>query len=137
MTFILGVYILQQQAANPWRIWEANVIDGIVSMTLIFVLMSGALAADMEADGDTLGTIGMIAFCLFCATLGVTIIYCLIIKFKPANMFDYFVCHHKADAAGQARLVKVLFRTGDIRRCLSTLMISRSWTSSLTTSKPT
>lgn len=107
-TLCLGLAL--QAWLRPWRSNVMNVTDAVLVITLVLLLGCGSMAAGLKASSYAAIVFGTLALSLFfavgLAALGVSLWYCLLAK-RP---YDAFICHHKADAAAQARFLKVLLQ---------------------------
>jgi len=108
-SLLLGLYLCVQQEIQPWKGKLCNMLDGLLSATLLLVLVCAANF--MEDQGRTdMEDLSILA------GLSLLVILCLVLTglalaFWRRNVrrgFDFFICHHKADAAAQARLLKLL-----------------------------
>jgi hypothetical protein len=110
MALVLGVYLIIQQQLAPWRIEPSNIIEGVIVMSLLLILVSGALLTDTSTakQKENVAFIGVVATAGFFLTLLGCLAWAAYTKFGPMGKFKYFICHHKADAAGQARFIQLL-----------------------------
>lgn len=107
MAAIIGFMALVQQDLKPWRSRLTNFMDGAMCISLILLLLSGALVADLEADPDTVEVVGIMAISTLLISAGVGLMWALFNRFDPRRKYGFFICHHKAHAAAQARLLKM------------------------------
>jgi hypothetical protein len=72
VTAVLFGYILVQRQRNPWRIYAARVLEGMITASFVFVHLSGSLYTDMKEEEDeeeeetTLSILELTCFVLFC-----------------------------------------------------------------------
>jgi hypothetical protein len=94
---------------SPWRLPIANLCDALCSSALVLLLLCGTMATDFDVESSSsLQIFGVGLFCLFFLIgLGV-IAMAVYYHFKPSPQYAYFICHHKAGAQAQARLLKLM-----------------------------
>lgn len=105
---LLLAFAATQLQLQPWRSSMANFTDGVLSMSLVSLLLSAAMFTDFEGAG---AAIGMTSTAIFSAAFGSGIAVFLITVYRsvfPVVLFRFFLCHHKAHAGGQARLVQLM-----------------------------
>jgi len=116
LSSILAAFTLIQQQLGPWRDAATNVIDGVFSMLLVLLLTSGAMGLGVQVNMESLRIMGTVVFvgilALFLFSLGVYIVR----RLRPRPFYSFFICHHKADAGGQARLFKNLLQARTSKR---------------------
>jgi len=109
--FVLCFATLLQQQLNPWRAPVANVLDGILSMMLMLLLFSGGILAEVGADQQAaVESMGLSIVVLIVLVSIVTTARCLYDRFARRSWYSYFITHHKAHAAAQARLLKMMLQ---------------------------
>jgi len=78
---------------------------------LILLLITGSMASGINADSSSIEIMGTLCFSL-CACVGVvSVMYFTWKRFIPNPWYNWFICHHKADASAQARLMKILVQS--------------------------
>mmetsp|Transcript_135156 Transcript_135156/g.431494 ORF Transcript_135156/g.431494 Transcript_135156/m.431494 type:complete len:1353 (-) Transcript_135156:426-4484(-) len=113
MTSMLCVFVQVQQELRPWHSNVTNTVDGLIGILMTVVLVSGALESDYTAmaQASVLPIIGTVALVLIAVLAVVAIVRAIYRHFRVWPYFHHFVTHHKADAAAQARLLKMLIDT--------------------------
>ncbi|CAE7474597.1 ANK1 [Symbiodinium pilosum] len=111
--FSIVLFMMHQQQVQPWKSNIANQLDGICSAALLSLLLCGTLATPTNLSiVKDLQIAGTAVVCL----LGVFLIgglgYSLYRLCVPGKHYKWFICHHKADASAQARLLKMLLQAG-------------------------
>lgn len=107
MCAILSSSTLVQQQLSPWLSPVANVVDGVITQLMVLMLVSGVMATDnLKSSAGVLG--GTSFTCLSTAAI-FTVLYALVeLRHDRRSFYDKFICHHKAEAAAQARYLKTL-----------------------------
>lgn len=106
MCAILLIFCLVQQQLNPWRSMYANWMDGAISVCLVLMLVCGAMLVDLSAQQETVESLGLAAvLVIFVLCLGM-LAFGTWKRLQPRPWYDMFICHHKAHAQAQARLLK-------------------------------
>jgi len=95
---------------QPWRTTGVNLVDGCVTAGLLLMMFCGAASFDFAAEIETIQFLGTACFSLCAASLVVGVLYFFSKRLRPSPWFQFFVCHHKRDAAAQARYIKVLLQ---------------------------
>jgi len=109
LAVILTVYLMVHEELRSWRTDTLNLVDALVCSLLLLVVLCGALLNVEHIEREAIEHVGgLFAISVF-AVLGATLGFGLYAKFNPLR-YDYFVCHHKAEAAAQARFLKVLMQ---------------------------
>jgi len=114
IVFLCGVMItftVVQSRLRPWRSTVTNYVDSCMSSALLLLLIVGAVAADMEVADDTLNALAAAMLIIVLVVAAIGLLLGLVIagcKFGPR--YGRFICHHKADAAAQARYLKMLLQ---------------------------
>lgn len=107
MAALLIVYCNLQMNIKPWRGIITNVADGVLTGCLLLLLICAAVGTTFEQADTVIGTFGAVVLVLFfCVVFGIiaTVLYR---RFVPRPYYSRFICHHKADAAAQARLLQI------------------------------
>jgi len=108
MCSILCIFTISQQQMRPWRDKISNVVDGALNMCLLLLLVCGSMVSGLELGEIEVKVLGMLAFGAFWGLAAVAAVYILLSYFVFKSRFQVFICHHKAAAAAQARLIKLL-----------------------------
>jgi hypothetical protein len=87
---------------------DANIADGTLTSGLTILLICGALCTDFRAHQASVQTIGFIVLAMFLLVVGTTGGFAIRERIVPHNLFHWFITHHKAGAAAQARYVHLL-----------------------------
>lgn len=106
--FILCLSGQVQQALSPWRARLSNILDGALSLLVVCLLLCGTMASNFDAELDSLSSMGTAAFGTALGLGAVALIRAFLLTVFKRKAFDFFLCHHKADAGAQARLLKML-----------------------------
>eukprot|EP00971_Amphidinium_carterae_P262609 5209183-Amphidinium_carterae.1 len=106
LAMIIGTYVLVQQHLHPWRAKLANIVDGLLGFLLLLILLCLAVVTDLPGTQ----AVPMVAVVGFVGTLIAPTAITAYIFFKKSirDSYHIFICHHKADAAAQSRLLKML-----------------------------
>jgi len=97
-----------QQTLQPWRSGIANLVDGGMASLMVLMLACAAMSTSFEDAEDVVGTLGAVIFStIFLVAMSVVAIS-IYRRLIPSPFYRNFVCHHKADAAAQARFVQLL-----------------------------
>lgn len=97
-----------QMDLQPWRTRMDNRADGFVSFMLVLLLMCGV--ANVGVNPGSLKVLGSCLFGTSCTLLFLLIGWRLLRRLRPAQYFQWFVCHHKRDGAAQARFLKIMLQ---------------------------
>jgi len=116
MVTIIGFMTLLQQELKPWRNRVVNCMDGVMCIMLILLLLSGALVADLNVNPSTVEWLGFSTILAVFVVAGGGIVWALFSRCDPRRKYGFFVCHHKAAAAAQARLLKIKLKEHTRRR---------------------
>jgi len=95
---------------QPWRTAGVNFVDGVVTAGLLLMMFCGAASFDFAAEMATIQALGTICFTICTGSLVTGVVGFIIQRLSPSPWFQFFVCHHKRDAAAQARYIKVLLQ---------------------------
>lgn len=113
---IICIFMLVQQQLNPWARPSTNVIDGALSGALLLMLLTGSLAAGVSASSASTQALGIAAFSVLTALAVGVMLYTAYQRIRRTDVYSYFICHHKAQAAAQARLLKILLQAKGHRK---------------------
>lgn len=108
MSTILLFSCVFQMQLRPWRMPLDNVVDGSVTSTMVLFLMCGV--ANVGVEATSIKTLGSVVFAGLCAVLLCGVCWRVFRRLRPAQNFQWFLCHHKRDAAAQARLLKIMLQ---------------------------
>uniref|UniRef100_A0A6U9URZ9 TIR domain-containing protein n=1 Tax=Zooxanthella nutricula TaxID=1333877 RepID=A0A6U9URZ9_9DINO len=104
----LGSFEVVQAILTPWRTYWVNIMDACLTAMLQCFLLLGAMVTKAEISEATVGTLGQVAVSLFLLGILVAVCVAIVMRFFPQPFYHYFICHHKAHSAAQARLLKLL-----------------------------
>lgn len=107
LSAVLHLFGILQVRFFPWRGLSANILDGFITYSLLILLSAGFLFSD-DASASSKHTVGVVCFAALmccCAVAFFMIAYHNRCHHSPR--YSSFVCHHKADAAAQARFLKM------------------------------
>ena len=103
MTTILLILGALQLHLQPWRSELANTSDGMISVCLVLLMLCVSMSSTFSDAGAAIGNFGVVLIaCIFVVAL-LLIIYAVYERYLRRRCFSYFICHHKAHAAGQAQ----------------------------------
>lgn len=105
-----AVHLIQTQTM-PWRVPLNNFIDTGINIGMWMMMMVGSMCVGMTADLSSIKVVGTTIFGLtFALAVGSLLASCAKM-WRGGVFYGYFICHHKADAAAQARLLKVMMQS--------------------------
>jgi len=108
LTLLLSA--IYQATVYPFSTLVSNVVDSCTSVVLILILVLGMLNSDVEVKKTDLVILGSLVLATgLSAILGGALVGLRAVLF-PSVRFHYFLSHHKADAAAQARFLQMLLR---------------------------
>ncbi|CAE7380643.1 Ank1 [Symbiodinium sp. KB8] len=129
--FAIVLFMMHQLQLHPWKSNIANQMDGFCSASLLLLLLCGTLASPTDAStirepaasigaSESEVAIALVLGVFLTVGLGYSIYRthvaytsCLVRSAAsqvPGKHYKWFICHHKADASAQARLLKVLLQ---------------------------
>jgi hypothetical protein len=85
----------------------SNLLDGSTCAGFVLLLVAGLGVTPVAVDTAAITGMGTAAFFMFLIVVVAAIAYALYMRFLPDVKYSSFICHHKADAAAQARLLKL------------------------------
>eukprot|EP00403_Amphidinium_massartii_P033208 CAMPEP_0178447836 /NCGR_PEP_ID=MMETSP0689_2-20121128/41642_1 /TAXON_ID=160604 /ORGANISM="Amphidinium massartii, Strain CS-259" /LENGTH=1568 /DNA_ID=CAMNT_0020072939 /DNA_START=10 /DNA_END=4713 /DNA_ORIENTATION=- len=100
-------FLVVQMSLQPWRTFTVNLFDANLSAMLVLVLVCGTASSNITAKEESIMWLGTIIFAVVIVAILATFFKVAIDRFRPANLFDGFICHHKAGAAAQVRYLKI------------------------------
>lgn len=110
MSVVILAGLVLQALTRPWKNRLTNIFDGVVTAGLQLILICAALSTDMLADEEQMSILGTVSvYFIFCA-VAVAMVVAVYQRLRPHPRYDVFVCHHKAEASAQARLLKCIMR---------------------------
>jgi len=108
ITIVLVFFATVQMHFKPWRGTWANTVDSTSNMLLVLLIVCVAMTTNFEDSTSLLGIVAVVllsgAFLVIVVLLG----YNLVRHLRPAPFYANFICHHKAQAAAQARYLQIL-----------------------------
>eukprot|EP00971_Amphidinium_carterae_P279767 5553577-Amphidinium_carterae.1 len=109
MAMALGLcsYMIVQQTVRPWRAGVANFVDMCIGIGLVLLLLAIAVLTDFQKGGSAVRVAGVLAM-LVVIVAPLTTVVIAWYKAWAASRYEHFICHHKAGAGAQARLMKML-----------------------------
>jgi len=110
LVLIILVMMQVQQALYPWRVQACNIVDGALQTFLVMILLSGSLLTSLSLKTSTFRAIATAFFLFTVVAFVVLFLTMLTLRLKPRKKFDVFLCHHKAHASAQVRLLKILLQ---------------------------
>jgi len=117
LTSLLLIFAFIQGALRPWRGALANYIDTCVSSLLVVLMSCAALSTDVPDAEDTIGIFGLLAMIAFLLLLLTGLAYAVSQRLHPSPYYSRFICHHKAHAAAQARLLQLMLQMRTQQTC--------------------
>merc|ERR1712113_443407 len=110
IALVIGAIHLVQTQTMPWRVPLNNFIDTGINVSMWMLMMVGSMCVGMSADLDSIRVVGTVIFILaFILAVG-SLIASGSKMFRGGPFYGYFICHDRAHAAAQARLLKALLR---------------------------
>eukprot|EP00405_Crypthecodinium_cohnii_P036844 CAMPEP_0206538352 /NCGR_PEP_ID=MMETSP0325_2-20121206/7813_1 /ASSEMBLY_ACC=CAM_ASM_000347 /TAXON_ID=2866 /ORGANISM="Crypthecodinium cohnii, Strain Seligo" /LENGTH=496 /DNA_ID=CAMNT_0054035777 /DNA_START=460 /DNA_END=1950 /DNA_ORIENTATION=- len=109
MATLLLCFCVFQLNAKPWRSYIANYTDAGSNILMILLLICVGMSTDFTDSDYLLGTMAAVIFVLVFVGTMVLLSHTVYKHIVPAPYFARFICHHKADAAAQARYLQLLF----------------------------
>jgi len=106
---VLHLFQIASRCVRPWRSFLADFVDGILSILILLVLLCAAMSSKFEDADILIGWVGALLFLLFFGFALSAVCFGFYRRFRPAPYYERFICHHKADAAAQARYLQMLF----------------------------
>jgi len=110
MCLVLFIYVAVEAGLKPWRAGLCNPLDAILNLMLATMLTCGALFLEDTPQRETVAALTTAAIIALLVLAVAGLFIALLQRFAPQR-YDYFICHHKAHAAAQARYLKILFQT--------------------------
>jgi len=104
----LAYFALLQLSVQPWRSRLVNVADGLINVSILMLLLSAALLRQLEVDPWEIQVCATTLLATGLGAVAVGLAVSVQRQILPRRAFAYFLCHHKADAGAQARLLKLL-----------------------------
>jgi len=110
MTMALVVFLVVQTRLHPWRSTTSNAVDGCVALMLTLLLQGASPESRRGTDSAMEAAVIVCLIIIFfsCAASLALFVFNMI---KVYPFYDDFICHHKLDAAGQARYLKMLLES--------------------------
>jgi len=102
---------------QPWRSTSSNILDGVLASLMVLLLTCCAMSTTFPDADAVIGRVGLTIFILIFLSTAGTICFHLYKRFRPTPLFPRFICHHKADAAAQARYLQMVFVTQTGESC--------------------
>mmetsp|Transcript_3026 Transcript_3026/g.6626 ORF Transcript_3026/g.6626 Transcript_3026/m.6626 type:complete len:694 (-) Transcript_3026:35-2116(-) len=109
LTAILILFSQVQMYLHPWRSHKTNMMDGAQSVILVLLLVGSGLTTQLDLDKRAVATLGVVGFALMLFLVLLTMMNTVHRILQVHPFYPYFICHHKADAAAQARYLQLLF----------------------------
>jgi len=114
---LLSTFLFAQSTLRPWRGQAANYLDTLINLMILLLLTCGATVADSRHTKATISAIGHILLILIVSVVAAGIAYSWYRRLQPFPFYFRFVCHHKAGAAAQARLLQMLLQEKSQQSC--------------------
>ena len=111
MTLVLLLFQVLQLFLQPWRSPAANVMDAFLATSMIILMVCIALTGDFSNTASVVGVVGTVIVVLALAVAAAVATVSIYKRCVPSPFYTWFVCHHKADAAGQARYLQLLLKS--------------------------
>eukprot|EP00971_Amphidinium_carterae_P105912 2097654-Amphidinium_carterae.1 len=114
---IMLVSLILTCATRPWRAHVVNYIDGIASFTMVIILTLAALQISKKEDGVVIFIASAGLVWLGLVLLGGMLYAGRLRMLQLMKPYQFFICHHKADAGAMTRLLKMsLVRSYELQR---------------------
>ena len=107
MTLVLVFFQVLQVYLQPWRAPRANMIDAVSSTSMVLLMVCIALTGDFNDSASAVGFVATVIMILTLAWAVVAVTITIYKRLVPSPFYEWFVCHHKADAPGQARYLQL------------------------------
>ena len=107
MTLVLVFFQVLQVYLQPWRASLANMVDAVLSTSMVLLMVCIAVTGDFNDAASVVGLVGTVIMILTLAGAVVALMISIYKHLVPSPFYEWFVCHHKADAAGQARYLQL------------------------------
>lgn len=117
MSLIISFSGIIQALIRPWRVHLTNWVDGITSPILVLFLMVGAVKTDFNISDSLLVGMSLALLTGMGATFLGSLTFVAMKLCCRTHDYTYFVCHHKAAAAAQARLLQLVLRAATGKSC--------------------
>lgn len=109
MSALIIVFLTIQKDLRPWRSAMCNQMDGFVSLILALLLQGSTPEGHrVGAQYPVLDIITILCVVILFAACLISIVCFVFRLFRVRPFYDDFMCHHKLEAAGQARYLKML-----------------------------
>jgi len=109
ISLVLAGYSFTQSVLWPWRSNILNVADALACLILLVIVVCGSLGMN-DTDGSSL--IQMVDGALAAFLFGMLCVACALGLHErlTRQKYQFFICHHKAEAAAQARYLKLVLQ---------------------------
>ena len=108
MCIVLGWYTFMVEEMRPWRAKLCTPLDAVMTQLLLIMLVCGALYIQEAPQKDALTIFCTIVLFGVAGCALLVISYAAWRRLTPRPIYDFFLCHHKAHAAAQARYMKTV-----------------------------
>merc|ERR1719510_2679493 len=78
------------------------------------MMMVGAMCVGMTADLASIRVVGTVIFAMVLGLAASSLLASGSKMFRAGPFYGYFICHHRAHAAAQARLLKLHLQAADV-----------------------
>eukprot|EP00971_Amphidinium_carterae_P157510 3122625-Amphidinium_carterae.1 len=117
LLLVLQVSAAYQNTLYPFCTLLANLVDSCINIVLILILVLGMLKTGIQVDERDLIVLSTLVLGMgVLAVVGGVCVGLRAVCFRTFR-FYYFLSHHKADAAAQARYMQMLIRMHLRRSC--------------------
>jgi len=109
-------FSLLQSSTKPWRSVIANGVDSFCSVLMVLLLISGSLSTQsgVETSEEVLSIVSILVMSSLILLVAGSLAFAMcVVLMSRRPKFSWFICHHKAAAAAQARLLKILLQQAD------------------------
>jgi len=107
---ISAIHLVQTQTM-PWRVPMNNFIDTGINVCMWMMLMVGSMCVGMTAELDSIKVVGTAIFAMTFALAAGSLLVSASRMIRGGVFYGYFICHHSAHAAAQARLLKIMLQS--------------------------
>jgi len=111
MCIVLGSYSVCVSQLRSWRSGMCTPLDASMNVMLSIILTCGGLFLEENPHRDALAVLTTVAIILLLGLALAAILVAVKRRLLPSPYYDFFICHHKAHAAAQARFIKLLLQS--------------------------
>jgi len=114
---IILAFGMLQATQQPWRTRLVNRVDSVTSTVLALILVCGIMNTSLAINKVDMAVLSTSVISVAGVTLTVAAAISLKDSLFPDAHYHHFLCHHKRDAAAQARFIQMLIMKHLKRTC--------------------